>query len=136
MIEYLVVHCTDSPNDRDVEAADIHQWHLERGFDGIGYNFVIQRSGKLEKCRPTYWEGAHAAGHNHHSLGICLVGRDQYTLGQYKTLKELLYVLKFQYQDAEIVGHYELDDSKTCPNLNMPEWLKKNMPGVDHTVRH
>jgi len=136
MINYLVIHCSDSPDDRQVEAADIHAWHLERGFDGIGYHYVIKRDGSPEACRPDYWTGAHVRSHNHHSIGICLVGRDQYTHAQYKTLKELLYVLKFKYQDAEIVGHYQLDDKKTCPNFKVPEWLKKNMPGVDHTVRH
>lgn len=136
MIKYLVIHCSDSPNDRDIEAADIHQWHLERGFDGIGYNHVIQRNGTIENARPHYWEGAHITGHNHHSIGVCLVGRDEFTERQYATLKNTLYRLKFRYQGAEIVGHYQLDDKKTCPNIDIPAWIKANMPGIDHTTRH
>jgi hypothetical protein len=28
-IKYLVVHCSDSPNDMDIGAEEIHKWHLE-----------------------------------------------------------------------------------------------------------
>lgn len=135
MIEYIAIHCSDSPNDREIEAADIHQWHTERGFDGIGYNHVIQRDGTVENARPHYWEGAHIAGHNHHSIGICLVGRDEFTDRQISELKKLIYWLKFQYQDAEVVGHYQLDDKKTCPNFDVPEFMAREMPGLIN-VRH
>jgi hypothetical protein len=130
MIKYLVIHCSDSPNDRHVEAADIHEWHMDWGWAGIGYNYVIQRNGTLETCRPHFWEPAHVAGHNHHSLGICLVGRDEFTNEQIISLKNILYFLKFRYQGSEIVGHYELDDSKTCPNFDVPAWVKQHMPKV------
>ena len=130
MIKYLVIHCSDSPNDREVEAADIHQWHLEKGWSGVGYHYVIQRNGTVENCRPDFWEGAHVAGHNHLSLGICLVGRDEFTAEQHQKLRSLLYFLRFQYQDSEIVGHYQLDDKKTCPNFDVPAWIKEQMPKV------
>ncbi len=130
MIEYIVIHSSDSPDDRHIEAVDIHQWHQERGFDGIGYNHVIQRDGTVEAGRPHYWTGAHVRSHNHHSIGICLVGRDEFTDRQNTELKKMLYWLKFQYQQAEIVGHYQLDDKKTCPNFDVPEWVSENMPGL------
>lgn len=130
MIEFIVIHCSDSPDDREVEAADIHQWHKERGFDGIGYNHVIQRDGTVEAGRPHYWTGAHVAGHNHHSIGICLVGRDEFSEQQDSELKKMLYWAKFKYPEAEIVGHYQLDDGKTCPNFDVPAWVKENMPGL------
>lgn len=131
-MKYIVIHCTDSPDDRDIEACDIHAWHKARTppFDGIGYHHVIQRDGKTEAGRPHYWNGAHVADHNHHSIGICLVGRDQFTDEQYTALKIMLYWMKFQYQGAEIVGHYQLDDGKTCPNFDVPVWVAENMPGV------
>ena len=136
MIDNLVIHCSDSPDDRDIDAAEIHRWHKERGFDGIGYNYVIKRNGKIEQGRPHYWTGAHVSGHNANSLGICLVGRSDFSDEQMESLKSLLYKLRFNYQDADICGHYELDDKKTCPNFNVKDWVEEAMPGIDHTVRN
>lgn len=138
MINYIVLHCSASPNDREVTAEEIHTWHKTRTppFDGIGYHYVIRRDGITEACRPIFWEGAHVRGHNHESIGICLVGDNEFTGAQMKTLKELLYVLKFKFQEADICGHYELDSGKTCPNFNVKSFVEDEMPGVEHTVRH
>lgn len=123
-IKYLVVHCADTPNNRDVDAAEIHRWHKERGFDGIGYHAVIRRDGMIERGRPEYWSGAHVKGHNHESLGVCLIGRDQYTDEQLDSLRLLLRDWKLKHPDAEIVGHCDLDDGKTCPNMDVKHWVK------------
>ena len=62
-MKYLVIHCAETPTGRDVRAAEIHRWHKERSFDGIGYNDVICIDGVIEPGRPYYWPGAHAKGH-------------------------------------------------------------------------
>ena len=96
-IKFIVIHCSDTPNDRDVTAADIHRWHLEKKWSGIGYNEVIRRSGLVEHGRPPYWQGAHVRdfdgdgeGDNSDSIGICLIGRDQYTDDQFDSLTALI----------------------------------------------
>lgn len=123
MIQQLVVHCSDTPNDREVTAEDIHQWHKDRGWSGIGYHAVIRRSGEVEQGRPLYWEGAHAWGHNRYSLGVCLVGRDDFTGAQWLALEGLLLAWNAQFPDAEVVGHCDIDISgKTCPNFNVRQW--------------
>lgn len=125
MAKLVVIHCSDSPNDREVHASDIHQWHTERGFDGIGYHWVVTRSGQPEAGRPEYWNGAHVRGHNTDSIGICLVGRDQFTWRQFKTLfDELIPRLEQEHGKLELRGHYELDKGKTCPNFNPEEAYK------------
>ena len=44
--KYVVVHCADTPADMDVGAADIRRWHVdERGWDDVGYHWIIRRSG-------------------------------------------------------------------------------------------
>lgn len=124
-IKYLVVHCSDSPNDRDVTAADIHQWHLQRGWDGIGYHAVIRRNGAIERGRPLYWIGAHVKGHNSGSLGVCLVGRDQFTDEQYRSLELLLQEWSDLYPSAKILGHRDLEPHKTCPNFDVAEFCAR-----------
>lgn len=125
-VKYLVVHCSDSPNEphdgRLDTAEDIHLWHKQRGWSGIGYHFVIREDAVLERGRPTYWKGAHVSGHNHESLGIMLFGIDKFSDGQLDLLRELLEELSPKFPNAEIVGHYELDPRKTCPNFNVREW--------------
>ncbi len=121
-IHYLVVHCSDTPNEREVTAADIHDWHQQDGWDGIGYHAVIHRNGMLERGRPHYWIGAHVRKHNQGSLGICLIGRDQFTDEQISTLKRLLVEWSDLYPLAEIIGHRDLNKGKTCPNFDVRHW--------------
>jgi len=45
----IVVHCSDTPDDRDVKAAEIHAWHVGQGWHGIGYHAVVERSGFVER---------------------------------------------------------------------------------------
>ena len=37
-ISLLVVHCSDTPNNQNLSAIDIHKMHLDFGWDGIGYH--------------------------------------------------------------------------------------------------
>jgi N-acetyl-anhydromuramyl-L-alanine amidase AmpD len=121
VITKIVVHCSDSPHRGDT-AEDIHRWHLERGWSGIGYHYVIQESGELDYGRPHYWTGSHVRGHNTGSLGICLLGKDYFTPEQFETLEIVINNLLMEYPQAEVLGHRDLDPHKTCPNFNVKEW--------------
>ncbi len=85
-----VIHHTAS---HDVSAAEIDRWHKERGWDGIGYHYIIRANGKIEKGRDINKKGAHAKGRNH-LIGIALTGNDEFTPRQISNLKELLRRLK------------------------------------------
>lgn len=122
MINSIIIHCSDTPTERDVTAEDIHGWHLDNGWDGIGYHYVIRIDGAMEKGRPDYWVGSHVAGHNTGSLGICLIGCGEYTPEQWYSLKRLVNELKSIHKEAKVLGHNELS-SKTCPNFNVQQWL-------------
>ena len=50
-IKYLVVHCSATPEGRNHTAKDIDLWHRQRGFDGIGYNYIIRLDGTVEEGR-------------------------------------------------------------------------------------
>ena len=50
-IDSIIVHCSATKAGQDFTAADIDCWHRERGFNGIGYHYVIRLDGKLEKGR-------------------------------------------------------------------------------------
>jgi len=124
-IKLLVVHCSDSENNKNITAIDIHKMHLNFGWDGIGYHKVILRSGKVENGRPEYWLGAHVKGKNDISLGVCLIGRDKFTKKQFTSLEAILKNWKHLYPQAKIVGHYNTGNTqKTCPNFDVITWSK------------
>lgn len=122
-ITKLVVHCSDTPDDRDISAADIHRWHTEeRGWSGIGYHKVIKRDGTIENGRPEYWLGAHTIGYNASSLGVCLIGRDCITPSQLVSLEKVIDEWLLKYPNSEVVGHCDLSSNKTCPNIDVKSW--------------
>jgi len=73
-ITEVVVHWTANFIDQDLRAEQIHQAHLNRGFNEIGYHFVILRDGSLQRGRDINKAGAHALRRNEHSIGVSFVG--------------------------------------------------------------
>ena len=123
-IKYLVVHCSDTPDEEDLCARDIHAMHLGFGWHGVGYHRVIRRSGEVEQGRPDYWIGAHVYGFNEVSLGVCLLGRQRFTPAQMESLERVLREWKEHYPNAAICGHCDFDyTDKTCPNFNVSAWV-------------
>ena len=73
-INKIIIHCTATPENRPHDVADITRWHLARGFNTIGYHYLIHIDGRIEKGRPIEKQGAHCSGQNRNSIGICYVG--------------------------------------------------------------
>lgn len=121
-IDLIVIHCTATPEGRDVSVADIDHWHRQRGFRCIGYHYVIGLDGTIHTGRLLNETGAHCRGHNAHSIGICYVGgldkhfhpKDTRTEAQRAALLRLLTTLKHQYPMAVIRSHRDLA-AKSCP---------------------
>lgn len=97
------------------------------GWDDVGYHKVFVKSGKVERGRPDSVPGAHAYGYNGHSLGYCVTGLDVYSDEQIdaviQDLKEDL--KKYGLTHLDVVGHYELNKNKTCPNMDMDKIRRK-----------
>lgn len=122
MIKKIIVHCTDTPPNRHVTAAEIDQWHRANGWDGIGYHYVVRLSGLIEMGRPERKMGAHTRGHNQDSIGVVYVGgqdhkgnwSDTRTDSQKASLLYLIGFLKRKHPMAEVYGHCDFS-SKACP---------------------
>ena len=129
-IKLLIVHCSDTNNSEKFDALDIHKMHLNFGWDGIGYHKVICRDGKIQNGRPEYWIGAHVKGKNNCSLGVCLIGRNNFTKRQFDSLENVLKKWLKNYPKAKIVGHSKaVVTKKTCPNFDVRDWcVKREMP--------
>lgn len=128
-IRRIVIHCTATPEGRDVTAADVDRWHRERGWNGIGYHALIRLDGSVEYGRPLEKQGAHARGHNHDTLAVVYAGgvdsdfepRDTRTDAQIESLYDLVTAWQRQFGVPArcVVGHYELDPRKRCPSFSM-----------------
>ena len=74
-INKIIVHCSATPEDRDVSVDTIRKWHVEdNGWRDIGYHWVIPLSGSIEKGRPESQPGAHANGFNKKYIGVRYIG--------------------------------------------------------------
>lgn len=146
-LKYLVIHCTATPEGRDVSAADIRRWHTApvseggRGWKQVGYTDLIHTDGRVERlvannedANVDPWEITNgAAGYNSVSRHIVYAGgvdadnvqkaKDTRTPAQKEALKR--YVLDFhrKHPTVKIVGHNQLA-AKACPLFDVPQWLK------------
>lgn len=124
-IDTVVIH--HSASTRGVTTREIKKWHVDKGWDDIGYHLVIPLSGRLEEGRPFRFVGAHCHGHNAHTLGICVVGDNtrfgqEWTIGQVDTLKTVVGFARALNPNLRILGHRDLGETK-CPGTDLREVL-------------
>lgn len=131
-INEIIVHCSATREGRDYTVGDITSWHKQRGFNTIGYHYVIYRNGEIHAGRNEDVIGAHCAGHNRNSIGVCYVGgidengrkaKDTRTDAQKKSLLQLLKLLRKKYPNTKIYGHRDFA-SKDCPSFDAKEEYK------------
>ena len=125
----IIVHCSATPEGRNVTTEEIKQWHIGRGWSDIGYHFVVELDGSVHDGRPVEDAGAHAKGHNADSIGICYVGgvdedgnpKNTRTSEQVVALLDQIIDIRNTFGDhLTIHGHNEFSD-KACPSFNVQE---------------
>lgn len=135
--DFIVIHCSATGPNADIGRAEIDQWHKARGWTGIGYHYVIRRDGTVESGRKENSVGAHAQGVNSTSIGICLVGGVNakghpdvnYTPAQWDALDTLVSDLKYNYLNAQVIGHRDVPGTKKdCPCFDVAQWFKTRNP--------
>ena len=163
VVNLIVIHCSASPNGRPVTAADIDAWHHARGFRramgwrtrqnatlaAIGYHFLIRVNGAIETGRHLDEIGAHVAGNNRTSIGVCMAGTDRFAPAQWDSLKANITALTERYPSVlrpggtrrgRVCGHRDLSPDrdndglvepwewlKTCPGFNVGVWFDGGM---------
>lgn len=124
----IVIH--HSASDSKTTWQQINQWHLNKGWSGIGYHYVIQEDGKIYRGRPEAVQGAHAyqdAQHeaNSDGIGICLTGNFETgvpTNAQLESLAQLIKDVWTRYPGISVIGHKDVQ-STACPGRLFP-WDK------------
>jgi N-acetylmuramoyl-L-alanine amidase len=176
-INLIVIHCSATPDGvrlargKQPPNVVIDGWHKQRGFrrdseaqresqtsdlGSIGYHFVIDLDGRVYPGRSLIEPGAHAAGFNASSIGICLVGTERYTALQFVALASLVRSLASDLSVHltpptmlrraggaglhGICGHRDLSPDqnrngviepaewvKICPGFNVAAWLARGL---------
>lgn len=117
--------------------------HRARGWDGIGYHYVIRRDGRIEPGRPIMDVGAHVKGVNRESVGVVWVGGidedgkpvDNRTPIQCDVLARLTTGLALTFPQATVKGHRDFSPDldgdgiiedwefmKECPCFDVASW--------------
>ena len=117
----FIIHHTAS---QDVPASTIHQWHLNQGWSGIGYHFVIRQNGDIERGRAENLIGAHAGEKgNPDSIGIVLTGNFETGKPTTAQMDSLVWLLKDylfpKYGVKPVIGHKDVM-ATACPGKNFP----------------
>jgi hypothetical protein len=143
-VKWIILHCSAS-HYGDADTFDA--WHKDRGWNGIGYHWVICNcypkyenyinkqpdityDGVVQKGRSEQFRGAHVSDHNWESVGIVLVGAG----GEFSSRQLLAAVrlcrdisLRFP-RIQDIKGHNEFTNLKTCPEIDMAFFRKWILP--------
>lgn len=124
----------------NIDADRVNDWHIERGWAGIGYHFLIRPNGVIEQGRPDYAMGAHDEGENARSIGICVVGDFEQTLPTPKQIIALTLLLADLHEkyglkpsNDTMCGHRDNEPPETpteCPG----KYLYESLPDVIHAV--
>ena len=122
-INRLIIHHSLTKDSLTVSAGAIRRYHMETlGWRAVGYHYLQERIGDYEeilKGRFHHEIGAHTKGHNHDSIGICLIGNYDLTSpfeDQYQLLAKLCAEIMYTYDLPmnDVYPHSEFAD-KTCP---------------------
>lgn len=118
---YIIIHHTEVRGRHDVN--EVHQWHLNKGWAGIGYHYYIDKDGQIFEGRPRDTWGAHVKSHNGDSIGVCFEGhfdKEKMNEKQLEAAVLLISVLSLAYGNAAIRGHRNFNPAKSCPGKNFP----------------
>lgn len=146
-LKYLVIHCTATPEGREVTGADIRHWHTSpvrvggRGWKQVGYTDLFKLDGTVERlvdnnedANVDPWEITNGAeGYNSVSRHIVYAGgtdktgksKDTRTDAQKRALQEYVKDFHRRFPDVKIVGHRDLSPDKNGNGMiESWEWIK------------
>ena len=125
-LKYLVIHCTATPEGREVSGAEIRAWHTNpvskggRGWKQVGYTDLFHLNGGVERlvnnnedANVDPWEVTNGK-----------TPADTRTSWQKKALEKYVKDFHRRFPDVRIVGHNELA-AKACPSFDVQRWLKQ-----------
>ena len=120
-ITKIICHHTATPSG-STSVEGVRRAHLGRGWDDIGYHYLVDTDGRLRVGRRVGKVGAHCKGENGFSIGISLMGRYDtgYETPNLRGLAPHLADLCIAYDltEEDIYGHKDYNRT-ACPGYDM-----------------
>ncbi len=117
---------------------DFHQ--NGRGWQDIGYHFLLDDAGRILQGVPEQFRGTHAGGNNTGNIGVCMLGNYQEpgvlpTTAQLDSVTALYAWLAFQYRvNIDSLFSHRDYNSTACPGDNVYIRLADIRTGVRRTL--
>lgn len=131
-VEGIVLHNSGVSVLQSIEV--IHNYHKNKGWAGIGYQYYVRKDGSVYRGRPENMAGAHCPGANSNSIGICAEGNfneENMTDIQKQAIIELVKDIKSRYNIKWIKGHRDIL-ATSCPGANFPiEEIKNAVENIE-----
>ncbi|WMI34751.1 endolysin [Streptomyces phage Marav] len=112
----------------------IERTHINQGWAGVGYNFVIDQNGVIYEGRGWTKQGAHCPGHNISGLGVQIaIGGDQEPSAKALAAARALYDEACRKTGRKLAKKGHRDGFATaCPGKHLYAWVKAGMPAGDY----
>lgn len=130
-IKGVFIHCSASDAPEHDNIGVMRAWHLERGFNEVGYHYFIRKDGTLESGRATSLTPAAQRGYNANTIAVCVHGlkKDEFTEAQFKTLRKLCTDIREAHgHGITFHGHCEVS-AKSCPVFDYRNVLQLTAEG-------
>ncbi len=124
----FIVHYSEGPTTQSVRS--IQDFHMDgRGWADIGYNFLVDVSGRIYEGRGWLVVGAHAPDHNTSGIGVCMIGRDGDSTAAAKRSIRWLYdeAVRRAGRNLAKLGHRDVY-ATSCPGNELYAWVRAGMP--------
>ena len=141
-ISEVVIHASETVNNKNIGSIEINNIHNELGHDGIAFHYVIRRDGRLQRGRPVDQNGEHSPvnGHNVYSIGIVMVGgllasagsinplenksSASFTQPQFDTLEKFLASFYRKFPGGQVFGHSDVDTNEEDPYFDVEDYIE------------
>ncbi|WP_435286038.1 peptidoglycan recognition protein family protein [Streptomyces bacillaris] len=127
----FAVHYSAGPHTQSVRA--IQNYHMDgRDWPDIGYNFLVDRAGRVYEGRGWTSVGAHATGYNTSHIGVCFIGSDGDATPHAKAaIRALYYRARHLSGKALIATYHGAIGSTACPGADLRTWVIGGMAAAD-----
>ncbi|MER5482622.1 peptidoglycan-binding protein [Streptomyces sp. NPDC002812] len=134
--EFFVHHDGDAPIVRTGYAImrAIEATHLNQGWAGVGYNFVVDQSGAVYEGRGWGLQGAHCPDHNISGIGVQIaIGGGQTPSAAALAACRALYEEACKRTGRTLAKRGHRDGFATeCPGTKLYAWVKAGMPAGNY----
>ena len=114
-IKEIIIHCTANRPGCKMTMQDFRRLHRARGYEDVGYHFIVFEDGRVEAGRSIEYQGAHCNGIAYvGGLNAQGVTEDTRTPAQRTSMLLLIRKLSLQYH-VPVYGHRDFDKTKCCP---------------------